>query len=514
MSVPSPHLSDTSVPGDGQGTLKRIDIRQVLRHMLFAVVCGLACGFASVLLCLCIEAARHLFEHATWLLWFLPVLGAIQLLMYRWWKLPLNLTTDAVIERMRAGKPISALLAPGILFATGMTIMGGGSVGKEAGALQIGASLGTTISKPFHLRDIWHADARDDTGLNRYIASTGMAATFSALFFAPLGSCMLVLELMRFVQLRYVVSMLLACFVAYGVSSAFRIGDIIVTVPVPQFDWHMVGTCVIIGIAAALGGSVFALAIRLLQSLTMRIRHNYYVWVVVGGLLYAVLVTACGWWRYTGSGGALLNEILRTPDISWGFAIKMLLTVICLGLWFKGGEIMPSFCIGGLLGSASFVMTGADPLFGAAVGAICFLAAFNRCPVSAFLLGCEIFGWGMAPFLGLAVAVSFLFGYPVGIYGSDIDVLARSGWAQLVDKVRAGTQANEDDKDAGLMDFVVAAGHAAETVAESVEQAADDEAIAWQREHPRRRRRHHGSGQGRGHGHTSGKNAGQSARSA
>ncbi len=44
-----------------------------------------------------------------------------------------------------------------------------------------------------------------------------------------------------------------------------------------------------------------------------------------------------------------------------------LLTFICLGFWFKGGEIMPSLCIGGLLGGACFAMTGSSPQMGVAV---------------------------------------------------------------------------------------------------------------------------------------------------
>lgn len=238
--------------------------------MLFACLCGVVCGFASIVLCLFVGAARHLFERAPWLIWLLSVMGVVQLLMYRWWKLPLNLTTDAIIEKMRAGDHLSALLAPGILFSTGMTILAGGSVGKEAGALQIVASLGTTIAKPFRLHNILRRENHDDTyEINRYIASNGMAAAFSALFFAPLGSCMLVLELMRFTQL---------------------------------------------------------------QALTMRIRRNYYVWVIVGGLLFAALVTVFGWWRFTGSGGEMLNDVLNMPDLSADFAIKMLLTVLCLGM--------------------------------------------------------------------------------------------------------------------------------------------------------------------------------------
>ncbi|MEE1296459.1 MAG: chloride channel protein [Bifidobacterium sp.] len=445
---------------------------------------------ASVVLRLVVEGARHLFEAAHWLLWTLPVWGVLQLLLYKAWKLPLNLTTDAVIERMRAGKPIDALLAPGILLATAMTIVGGGSVGTEAGALQIGASLGSTIGKRFHLRNVLHdGGAADVHGINQYMAATGMAAAFSALFFAPLGSCMLVLELMRFVPLRYVCSMLVACFCAYAVSASVHIGDIITTVPVPELTWRMAGVCVVVGIAAAIGGSVFALGIHLVQGLTARLNANQFLWVVVGGVLFAVLVAACGWWRLTGSGGAELNEVLRVPDVSADFLVKMLLTMICLGFWFKGGEIMPSLCIGGLLGSACFAMTGAEPLTGAALGAIAFLAAFNRCPVSAFLLGCEIFGWAMAPCMGITVLVSFLFGYPVGIYGSAIDVFTRSGWQRLTETLRGYALLNQSSRQAGFIDFAMAADRAIKRAAATGRVAVQDEEKLWAAEHPERAKR-------------------------
>ena len=62
-----------------------------------------------------------------------------------------------------------------------MTILAGGSVGKEAGALQIGASLGTTIAKPFHLHNILRRENHDDTyEINRYIVPTNRHSTIEA----------------------------------------------------------------------------------------------------------------------------------------------------------------------------------------------------------------------------------------------------------------------------------------------------------------------------------------------
>ncbi len=77
--------------------------------------------------------------------------------------------------------------------------------------------------------------------------------------------------------------------------------------------------------------------------------------------------------------------------------MKALLTIVCLGLRLRGGEIMPTFTVGALLGASCTVMTQGDPAFSAAVGLVAFFAAMSRCPVTAFLMGCEIFGWAGAP---------------------------------------------------------------------------------------------------------------------
>lgn len=441
-------------------------LRQILRHVLFAVTCGIVCGLGSVLLCVCVGFARHTFLAHHWLLWALPLLGVGQLLLYKAWKLPQDTTTESVVRNIRLGNRTSGLLAPGILVATCMTILGGGAVGKEAGALQMGASLGATVSRPFHLRDILNRNGdADGRGIHSCVAATGMAAEFAALFFSPLGSCILVLELLGFSQLRFLVDMLIACFTAYGVARIFNIGDIIMKVPIPQIDWKIVGICIIVGVCAAFFGTVFVSLVRFIQDLTRRVYKNYMMWAVVGALIFAVVVATTGWWDFTGSGGAMLNTILVDgKNVSWAFAIKMLLVVLCLGFWLKGGEIMPSLCIGGLLGSACTVMTGTDPLFGAALGAMCFFAAVERVPAAAFFMGCEIFGWSMAPMLAISVFVAFMFSYPVGIYGAGLDLVARFRWRLLKQRVLLHDLDDTANTDRGPFDNIIQASRAIKRV--------------------------------------------------
>lgn len=407
---------------------KHFSFSQAGRHFAFALIAGVAAALTSIVLCLATEFSYNTFKGSEWLLWALPIFGVVSLVIYKLFHLSLTTTTHTVIMKMREDEPISPLLAPGILFGTCLAMLGGGSVGRESGALHMGASIGTLISRPFKIESVYAENRRDGESMAGYVAALGMAATFSALFFAPLGAAMFVLELSHFKRsiAKHFVSIVFACFVAYFVASIFGIGDIVTKVAAPDISWTIVGQCIVVGVAAAIVGAIFDSLVHWVQDLTSRISKNYFVWVFVGGIIFALTVHFSGLMQYTGSGGDTLNSALQGEYDPWGFAIKLLLTLVCLGFWFKGGEIMPSFCIGGLLGAACTVMTGGDAGFGAAVGLVAFFTAFSRCPLAAFLMGCEMFGWALAPFFAICVAVSYMFGYPVGMYGEGVDRFIRT----------------------------------------------------------------------------------------
>lgn len=450
--------------------MKGASSAQVLRHGVFAVAVGVVGAAASVVLCLVVGWAYNLVCAHGWLLYLLPIFAVASLLLYRALKLPLDTTTHTVINDICADRPISPALAPGILLGTALSILGGASVGKEAAALHMGASLGDLVARPLKLRPltgVWKGGSRADGasgtdggdgavesagaskgavgsvdaskgtddglgaaggagigggasgGVHAYAASCGMAACFAALFFAPLGSTAFVVELSRYDRSvwRHAPFMLLACFVAFGLASIIGVGDVIPKVPLPALSWPVVGQCVVIAVACALVGTVYIQIIDGAQRLTKRISQNYYLWAALGGVLMAVLVTLFDWRGFEGTGANLLSDALAGRASGWTFAVKALLTIVCLGLWLRGGEIMPTFTVGALLGASCTVMTQGDPAFSAAVGLVAFFAAMSRCPVTAFLMGCEIFGWAGAPAFALAVAVSFSLGRDVGLYG-------------------------------------------------------------------------------------------------
>lgn len=398
-----------------------LDGRQVLRHGVFAVLMGAVGAVASVVLCLVVNTAFGLAECAPWLLFCLPLFAVASLALYQWHGVPLNTTTRLVARRIRADEAISPWLAPDILAGTALSVLGGASVGKEAGALHMGASLGQLLGRPFRLRSVYRADderGQGRAGMNAYAASMGMACAFSALFFAPLGSAAFVVELTGYRRevVRHLPTILLGCVVAWTAASTVGIGDVIPRVALPALSWRVVGDCVLVGVVAGLAGGLFGSAIDHVQRATEHLKRNYYLWAALGAALFAALVALFGWQAFEGTGGPLLAAALDGRVGSWDFAVKALLTIICLGFWLRGGEIMPTFTIGALLGASCTVMTGGDVPLSAAVGLAAFFCTMSRCPLAAFLMACEIFGFACAPAFALAVGTAYLVGHGEGYY--------------------------------------------------------------------------------------------------
>ncbi len=138
--------------------------------------------------------------------------------------------------------------------------------------------------------------------------------------------------------------------------------------PLPALSWRpVVGQCVVIAVACALVGTVYIQIIDGAQRLTKRISQNYYLWAAPA---------ACSWRCWSrcsiggseGTGANLLSDALAGRAGGWVFAVKALLTIVCLGLWLRGGEIMPTFTVGALLGASCTVMTQGDPAFSALWG--------------------------------------------------------------------------------------------------------------------------------------------------
>lgn len=423
--------------GRGMGPHIDATASRAIRWLAASVFIGLACGGAAVLLSIAVDAAFRCSQAHPALVVALPALAVTTSLAYRAGKVPFELVTADVVSCLRGGKPVPAALAPLIAFGTCASTLGGASVGKTGPALQMGAAIGSALSDA-------DESFREDRGL---LLAAGVAASFSAVMFAPLAASLFALELMRPTReslFRWrTLSVPTASAVAYLVSDLFDVArlegagkawpslpsplDSSVFVP-PDLAAFALGTTAV-GALCAFGGMAFCLLLKLSRRASASLVPNPHARMAASGAALACiaglsLAASGGTFNcvaaYGGTGAAQISAALagETLPLSASF-FKLLVTVVCLGSWMKGGEIMPCLCLGACMGNALAQASGlaVAPLSG--VGAFAFFAACTACPASATVLGCEIVGWRFFPWLALACLLASVFSRRFGLYRTE-----------------------------------------------------------------------------------------------
>ena len=98
--------------------------------------------------------------------------------------------------------------------------------------------------------------------------------------------------------------------------------------------------------------------------------------------------------------------------------MKMIFTGAVLGAGFKGGEIVPTMCVGATFGAAAGQLLGIDPALCAACGTAALFVGVTNCPVATVFLAFEMCGFQAMPYFALIVAVSFTLSGYYGLYKS------------------------------------------------------------------------------------------------
>ena len=160
---------------------------------------------------------------------------------------------------------------------------------------------------------------------------------------------------------------------------------------------------------AGLSAFCFCIALRKSKQFYEHVFPGKISRVIVGGLIIVGLTYLVGNNLYNGDSigliGAAVKHLAGIVTL-W----KIAFTSLTISAGFKGGEIVPTFVVGATFGSFAGNLLGLSPSMGAGVGlvAVFFCGAVN-CPLTAFVLGLEVFGSGAGLFFLLACAVSYVF---------------------------------------------------------------------------------------------------------
>ncbi len=390
-----------------------------LKWGLFGLLIGAWGGLLGAAFHHALHFVTHLRGEHPWLIFLLPVGGLMSVGIYTLMHQRANRGTNEVIDAVLNGGDVSAKVAPTIFLASACTHLFGGSAGREGAALQIGASTATFISRGLRL-------GKQD---RRVLILCGMSAVFAGLFGTPLTATLFCMEFLS-VGMLFSPALLpgyLAAYTASKVSSLLGVhaeGLLLETAAVVTLgnSWRFLILAVLVSMVGILMCWLFHKAEHLAQ------HHIPNVWlrIAIGGVVLMVMTLLVGDHRYNGAGMDMALGAVEGHAQWFDFILKMLFTAITLAAGFKGGEIVPTFCIGATFGCIVGGLLGLDPGICGALGLIGLFCCATNSPFASILLSIEMFGGANLHLFALVCVVCFVLSGQGGLYSSQMQIFHRT----------------------------------------------------------------------------------------
>lgn len=380
-----------------------------LRWIILAIITGFVVGGVGILFVKGLGLANNFRGAHPEIILGLPLAGLALVFLYKISNYENDKGTNLVISTLHAESQIPFRMAPLIFVATITTHLFGGSAGREGAALQLGGSIGNQLGRWFRLDE-------DDT---RLIVMCGMSAAFSAIFGTPLAAVIFAMEVATIGGMQY--AAFVPCMAASLVASSFATAmgchaeAFTITEPV---DFAVVPALliVVLGILCALISVLFCQALHSSGHLFKKYLPNPYLRIAVGALAIILLTIILQTSAYSGAGVNLIEEAFLGEAPKMAFLWKIIFTAITLGVGFKGGEIVPSFCIGATFGCLFGTLVGLSPSLCAAVGMVAVFCGVTNSPITSLVIGFEMFGFDCMKYLLIGVAISYMLSGYTGLY--------------------------------------------------------------------------------------------------
>ena len=395
-------------------------IKAFLKWAVLGVLIGCIGGLLGALFHHALHFVTHLRGEHTWLIFLLPLGGLLSVGIYRLFGLRNNRGTNEIIDAILDGKPVSPMVAPVIFLASSITHLFGGSAGREGAALQLGGSVASLLGKLLKLQE------KDRT----ILIMSGMSAVFAGLFGTPLTATVFCMEF-ESVGTLFTPALLpcyLAAFVASRVSLSLGVHAEVFPLEVRTLltlgnSWKFVLLAVLVSLLGIAMCHVFHKA----EHLAAHHLPNPFVRIAVGGVLITVMTLIAGDHRFNGAGMDMaLNAVAGNTDW-YSFLVKMLFTAVTLAAGFKGGEIVPTFCIGATFGCLIGGLLGLDAGLAGALGLVGLFCCATNSPLASVILSIEMFGSGYLHLFVLVCVICFVLSGHSGLYASQIIQFAKAG---------------------------------------------------------------------------------------
>jgi H+/Cl- antiporter ClcA len=322
--------------------------------------------------------------------------------------------TEKVIEAIhkRSGR-IPLAVVPVKLVATLITLISGGSAGKEGPCAQIGAGITSFFSELFRFND------HD----RKKMVICGISAGFAAVFGTPIAGAIFGVEVLFIGSILYEVLLpsFIAGITAYQVSASLGITYFYSPINfVPVFSETFLLKVIFCGVFCG-----FA-AILLVESLKYfeRRAESINIWTparaFIGGIVLVLMTLIVGK-RYLGLGLDIVEQFLLGVPAKWyDFFMKSIFTAVTLSFGGSGGIITPIFFVGASAGSVYAGFMNLDHSTFAAIGMVAVLSGAANTPIAASIMAIELFGPKVAPYATVACVISFLMSGNRSVFPSQV----------------------------------------------------------------------------------------------
>lgn len=382
-----------------------------IKWTFFSVICGLAGGFIGAAFVMLIQWATETRTLHPWLLFCMPLAGLLIVFLHEVFHEKGNRGTNLVLEAVTGDKPVDRQIPFLIFVSTVLSHLTGASVGREGAALQIGGGLGGFLGGALAF------DEKD----RKIGVMAGMSAVFAAVFGTPVAAAVFPIEVISIGIMHFsaLVPCILASFTGYYISQSLGVSfESFAIQETPAFSFHAAAVMILLGILCGLCAMAFCGLLKLANRLYGRLTENSYLRILAASGLFILLTLLCGTDRYEGTSMGIIEASLAGSIPYETFLLKMLFTAIALGGKFKGGEIVPVFCIGASMGCAFGNLLGFSPELCAACGLAGVFAGATNCPISTLLIALEMLSPEAMPFYSLVIAVAYCFSGYSGLYSS------------------------------------------------------------------------------------------------
>ena len=370
-----------------------------IKWSVLAIVTGGIIGVLSSVFGHALSMATNVRKEMPGLLFALPLAGVMIVFLYQKFGKD-DGGTNQVFSTVRARDEVPATAAPLIFVSTALTHLTGGSAGREGAAIQLGGSIANQLGRILKLDE-------EDTHV---IVMCGMSAAFAALFGTPMAAAIFSLEVISVGIMYYAALMpcLIASLMAAGVAGAMGIhAEHFFEGFVPDMTIVAGMKIGIVVIVCSIVSILFCMLLKLLGKAYGKL-PNKYVKILVAAFIIIAINLLLQTTDYMGAGTELIVKAVQFGNVkTWDFFWKMLLTALTMKAGFKGGEIVPSFCIGATLGCTMGQLLGFEPRLCAACGMIAFFCGVTNCPITSMLISFELFGFEGVSYYLVAVAVSY-----------------------------------------------------------------------------------------------------------